>query len=145
MADNAGNTVSTVVPTMRYRNARAAIDWLCRAFGFEQHLIVAGDNGAIAHAQLAFGNGMVMLGSASDDGFGKLVRPPVEAGGVNTQSPYVIVNDADRHLARAVAAGAEIVIDIKDEDYGGRGYTCRDPEGHIWNFGTYDPWAAKHS
>jgi len=87
MADNACNTVSTVVPTMRYRNARAAIDWLCRAFGFEQHLVVASDNGAIAHAQLAFGNGMVMLGSASDDGFGKLVRPPIEAEGVNTQSP----------------------------------------------------------
>ena len=58
-----------------------------------------------------------------------------------TQSPYVIVADADAHYARAKAAGAEIVMDIKDEDYGGRGYSCRDPEGHVWNFGTYDPWA----
>ncbi|TMB01350.1 MAG: glyoxalase, partial [Deltaproteobacteria bacterium] len=57
-----------------------------------------------------------------------------------TQSPYVIVADADAHYARAKAAGAEIVMDIKDEDYGGRGYSARDPEGHLWNFGTYDPW-----
>lgn len=64
------------------------------------------------------------------------------AGSVPSQSPYIILKDADKHYARAVAAGAEIVMDIKDEDHGGRGYSCRDPEGHIWNFGTYDPWAA---
>jgi uncharacterized glyoxalase superfamily protein PhnB len=62
-------------------------------------------------------------------------------GGVCTQSAYIIVEDADAHYARAVAAGAEIVMEIKDEDYGGRGYSCRDLEGHLWNFGTYDPWA----
>jgi uncharacterized glyoxalase superfamily protein PhnB len=55
------------------------------------------------------------------------------------------VDDADAHYARAAAAGAEIVLDIVDEDYGGRGYSCRDPEGHLWNFGTYDPWARDHS
>ena len=131
---------STVISTMRYRNAPAAIEWLCKAFGFEKHLVVPGTDGTIAHAQLTFGNGMIMLGSARDDEFGRLVKVPADVRAV-TQSAYIIVKDADEHYARARAAGAEIVMDIKDEDYGGRGYSCRDPEGHLWNFGTYDPWA----
>ena len=57
------------------------------------------------------------------------------------RAPYIIVNDADAHYAKAKAAGAEILFDIADQDHGGRAYTCRDPEGHVWNFGTYDPWA----
>jgi uncharacterized glyoxalase superfamily protein PhnB len=129
-----------VICTMRYRDAAAAIDWLCEAFGFERHLVVPGENGTIEHAQLVFGNGMIMLGTAREDAFGRLVEPPADAGGVVTQSVYVIVFDADAHYERAVAAGAAIVIDIVDEDYGGRGYSCRDPEGHVWTFGTYDPW-----
>ena len=141
MADNAKNTTATVIPTMNYNDAGAAIEWLCDAFGFEKHLVVPGENGTIAHAELVFGNGMIMLGSAREDAFGKLQKPPRALGGVGSQSPYIVVEDADKHYARAVAAGAEIVIDIKDEDYGGRGYSCRDPEGHLWNFGTFDPWA----
>jgi len=142
MADNAKNTTTTVIPTLRYRDAPAAIEWLCEAFGFEKHLVVPGESQTIAHAQLVFGNGMVMLGSALDREFDKLQKPPSAAGSVPSQSPYIILEDADQHYARAVAAGAEIVMDIKDQDHGGRGYSCRDPEGHIWNFGTYDPWAA---
>jgi uncharacterized glyoxalase superfamily protein PhnB len=83
---------------------------------------------------------MIMVGSTVDSEFGKLMRQPDEIGGFTTQSPYVIVADADMVYARAKLAGAVILIDIKDEDYGGRGFTCRDLEGHIWNFGTYDPW-----
>ena len=85
---------------------------------------------------------MVMLGSARESEFDNLQKPPSVFGGAVSQSPYIVVEDADKHYARAVAAGAEIVMEIKDEDYGGRGYSCRDPEGHIWNFGSYDPWAA---
>lgn len=134
-------TNATVIPSMRYEDAPAAIEWLCGAFGFEKHLVVPGEKGEILHAQLTFGNGMIMLGSASSEGeFGKYVKPPRATGGIGTQSPYVIVADADEHYRRAVAAGARIVIDIRDEDYGGRGYSCLDPEGHVWNFGTYDPW-----
>ncbi|MCH8132774.1 MAG: glyoxalase [Myxococcales bacterium] len=140
MADNAKNTTTTVIPTLRYQDAPAAIEWLCEAFGFEKHLVVPGENGTIAHAQLVFGNGMIMLGSALDREFDKLQKPPNALGNVPSQSPYIILEDADKHYARAVAAGAEIVMDIKDEDHGGRGYSCRDPEGHLWNFGTYDPW-----
>jgi uncharacterized glyoxalase superfamily protein PhnB len=79
--------------------------------------------------------------STREDKFGRWVTPPRDTGGVGTQSAYVIVEDADAHYARAKAAGAEIVMEIEDQDYGGRLYSCRDPEGHLWNFGTYDPWA----
>jgi len=132
---------ANIIPTMRYRDAARAIEWLCRAFGFERHLVVPGEQGTIAHAQLTLGNGMIMLGSARNDEFGKLQKPPADVGGAGTQSPYIIVPDADAHHARAVAAGARVVYPLKDEEYGGRGYSCLDPEGHLWNFGTYDPWA----
>jgi uncharacterized glyoxalase superfamily protein PhnB len=141
MNTHAMETVATVIPTLRYRDAPAAIDWLCRAFGFEKHLVVPGENNTIAHAQLTFGKGMIMLGSARDDAFGRHLNPPRDLGGSGTQGAYLVVADADAHHARAVAAGAQIVDDIKDEDYGGRGYSCLDPEGHLWSFGTYDPWA----
>jgi uncharacterized glyoxalase superfamily protein PhnB len=134
-------TAPRIIPTLRYRDAAAAIDWLSRAFGFERHAVYPGEDGTIAHAQLTFGNGMIMLGSARDDAFGKLQKTPAAVGGVGTQSAYVIVPDADAHHARAVAAGARVVYPLTDEDYGGRGYSCLDPEGHLWNFGTYDPWA----
>ena len=137
------DTTATVIPSLRYQDAPKAIDWLCRAFGFERHLVVPGEGDTIAHAQLTFGRGMIMLGSsgAHGGGFDELVKAPGEVGGIGTQSPYVIVDDADAHLVRARAAGAEIVLDIEDKAYGGRGYTCRDLEGHVWSFGTYDPWA----
>ena len=131
---------SVIIPTMRYKDAPAAIEWLCRAFGFERHLVVPGENGTIAHAQLSFGNAMIMLGSESDDEFGEMLRTPKDLNGFNTQTAYIVVEEIDEHYKKAIAAGAEIVLDIKDEDYGGRGYSCRDPEGHIWNFGSYNPW-----
>lgn len=140
MSKTATKIVASVIPTMRYRNATHAIEWLCNAFGFKKHLVVPAEEGAIAHAQLTFGNGMIMLGSHRDDEFGKLQKVPADCGNVGTQSAYVIVDDADAHYKHAVANGAEIVYDIRDEDYGGRGYSCKDLEGHLWNFGTYNPW-----
>ena len=140
MSDLAKNTKATVIPCLRYRDAPAAIEWLCRAFGFEKHLVVPNQDGTIAHAQLSFGAGMVMLGSVVESEFGRLMKQPDEIGGAETQTAYVVVSNADTVYARAKAAGATIVMDIKDEDYGGRGFTCRDPEGHLWSFGTYDPW-----
>ena len=141
---NAKDTTATVIPGLRYEDAPKAIDWLCRAFGFEKQLVVPGEGDTIAHAQLTFGRGMIMLGTARKHGgpFDKLQKTVGEVGGVGTQSPYVIVEDADTHLARARAAGAQIVIDIEDADYGGRGYSCLDLEGNLWSFGTYDPWSA---
>ena len=142
MSTLARSTKATVIPSLRYRNAAAAIEWLCSVFGFEKHAVYPNPDGTIAHAQLSFGNGMIMLGSVSrkDSEWGLLIKQPDEIDGAETQSAYLIVSDADAVYANAKAAGAEILLDIKDEDYGGRGFTCRDLEGHIWNFGTYDPW-----
>lgn len=135
------NTTSNLIPCLRYRDVPAALEWLCRAFGFEQQRVIKDEQVGIIHAQLSFGSGMVMLGPVVDSEYGRQVRQPDEVGGVSTQSTYVIVNSADGLYNQAKAAGAEIVIELKDEDYGGRGFSCRDLEGHLWNFGTYDPWS----
>lgn len=132
---------ATIIPTLRYDDAAAAIDWLCRAFGFERHLVVPGEDGRIAHAQLTLGDGMIMLGSAGDDTFDRLQRTPQQVGGIGTQSPYIVVDDVDAHCSRAVAAGARVAVPPEDQDHGGRFYACHDPEGHLWNFGSYDPWS----
>lgn len=133
-------TGSTVIPCLRYRSAAAAIEWLCENFGFEKGLVVPGDGDEIAHAQLKHGEGMVMLGSVTDTEFGRLMKQPDEIGGAETQTAYVVVSDADSIYQRAKAAGARVAIEVRDEDYGGRGFSCYDLEGHLWNFGTYNPW-----
>ena len=142
MPNLAKGTRSSVIPVLRYREATAAIEWLCEAFGFEKNLVVPNEDATIAHAQLSFGNGMIMLGSVpkNETDFGRLMKQPDEIGGAETQSAYVVVEDADAAYARAKAAGARIANEIKDEDYGGRGFSCHDLEGHLWSFGTYDPW-----
>ncbi len=132
---------ATIIPTLRYQNAPAAIDWLCDAFGFEKHLVVTGENGVIEHAQLTLNGGMIMLGSARDAAFDQLQKIPADVGGVCTQSPYIVVDDVDAHFRKAAAAGAEIVMQPEDQDYGGRLYSCKDSEGHLWNFGSYNPWS----
>ena len=143
MSSLAKNTRSTIIPGMGYRDAAAAIEWLCNVFGFEKHAVYPGEGGTIMHAELSFGNGMIMCGSIKDTPIWRYIKQPDEIGGCETQIPFVLVNDADAVYQRAKAAGAEILLDIKTEDYGSRGFTCRDLEGHIWNFGTYDAWATK--
>lgn len=130
-----------VMPGFRCRDAAREVDWLCDAFGFERHLVVPDEKGGVVHAQLRFRNGLVMLGPAGDAEFDQWVKPPDTNAGVNTQSIYVLVDDVDKHCERARSAGAEILVEPMDPEYGGRMYTCRDPEGQIWSFGTYDPLA----
>jgi uncharacterized glyoxalase superfamily protein PhnB len=139
MAHSAKKTTATVIPTMLYRDAPAAIDWLCNVLGFERRAVYPSEGNTVAHAELTFGNGMIMLGSAKEEGYGKLVTTPEKLGGT-TQSAYVIVTDSDALYERVKAAGAEIVRELNTTDYGSREFACRDPEGHLWNFGTYDPW-----
>lgn len=143
MSDTPKNCRSTVIPALRYRNAPAAIEWLCQVFGFEKHAVYPNADGTIAHAELTFGNGMIMLGSMNESPYGKLIKQPDEIGMASTQSPCLIVNDADAVYSRATAAGAEIVMAIEDQEYGGRAFACRDMEGHLWNVGTYDPWETR--
>ena len=127
-----------IFPALRYEDASAAIKWLCDAFGFHEKLIVEGEAGSIAHAELRLGSGIVMLGSAKEDGLGK---SPGRQGEVSSVV-YICVTDADAHCKRAKEAGAEVLRELADTDYGSREYTVRDLEGHVWSFGTYDPTAS---
>jgi uncharacterized glyoxalase superfamily protein PhnB len=131
---------STIFPGLRYRNAPAAIDWLEKVFGFKRHAVHEGENGIILHAELTLGNGMILLGSGKDDEQGRGFKSPVELGGVETCSLYIVVPDADAAHARAVAAGANVTTPLHDTPYGSRDFTVKDPEGHSWYLGTYDPW-----
>ena len=131
---------STVIPSLRYKDAPAAIEWLCRAFGFEKSSVYPNPDGTIAHAQLTLGDGMIMLGSVADNEHGKLMRQPSEIGGGNTHGIYLVVADCDAVYRQAKAAGGVMVMDIEDKEYGGRGFTCQDSEGYLWSVGNYDPW-----
>jgi uncharacterized glyoxalase superfamily protein PhnB len=134
-------TGSTVVPMVRYRDVPAAIAWLQRAFGFVPGRVARAEDGSISYAQMRFGSGMIIVGPVDEGALGKLMVQPADVGGVETQVCYLVVQRAKAQYARAKAAGA-IVIDLDEEDNGGgRGFSCRDPEGHIWTFGSYDPWA----
>lgn len=134
---------SSIMPSLRYRDAHAAIDWLCRALGFERHAVYEDDRGGIAHAQLRHGSGMIMLGSVREDAFGCQTIQPDQTGGRVTQSAYIVVADCKAHYALARAAGARIVDAYEEKDYGGAGYSCLDPEGHLWSIGSYDPWQTR--
>ena len=118
-----------IYPSMRYRDSRAAIDWLERAFGFSRHAVHDGPDGTVAHAELRYGDGLVMLGSwRGDDDH----RRPGQGWA------YVAVDDLEAHLGQARAAGAEVVDGPQHEEYGSF-YGARDPEGNLWSFGTYRP------
>jgi uncharacterized glyoxalase superfamily protein PhnB len=131
---------STIIPALRYADAPAAIEWLCNVLGCTKHAVYANPDGTIAHAELALGGGMIMLGSAKDDEHGRRFKSPSEVGGNETRSAYVVVADTDAVYAKAHAAGAVIVREIQNTDYGSREFTLLDPEGHSWSVGTYDPW-----
>jgi uncharacterized glyoxalase superfamily protein PhnB len=130
------------MPALRYRNAPGAIDWLCQVFGFERHALYANPDGTVAHAELTLNGGMIMLGSAKEDEHAQRFRSPDELNGVETRGVYIVVADADQVHARAVAAGATILRPLQNTDYGSREFAVKDPEGHSWSAGTYDPWAA---
>ena len=146
MNQYARNCPSTVIPGLRYRNAKAMIDWLCNAFGFERRAVYSGPGDIVQHSELTFGNGMIMIGSVENESASSsLMKQPDEIGGAETQSVSLLVADCDAIYSSAMAAGAVIVFELREMEYGGSSFTCRDPEGHIWHFGTYDPWTADHS
>lgn len=124
-----------ILPTFRYRDAAAMIDWLVAAFGFR--VIHRHDHdGRVAHAELALGNSFIMLGGVAEDTFGSFVGTPGEQGG---KSVYVTVSDIDGCFDRATAAGARILKQPTETDYDTRHFVCADPEGNVWTFGTYRP------
>jgi uncharacterized glyoxalase superfamily protein PhnB len=133
-----------IIPTLRYADAPRAIDFLCAAFGFERHAVYADeqDPTLIHHAQLLWRDRMVMISSAIETEHAQAagMKTVTEAGGA-TMGLYLTVDDVDAHAERARAAGADIFRAPEDASYGGRGYSARDPEGNVWSFGSYDPWA----
>jgi len=142
MAQNyAKDCRSSVIPALRYRDAHQAIDFLVAAFGFEKQAVYDGPNNTVMHAQLTFCNGMVMLGSASNEGeWNKWMAQPDEIGGRETMTPCLIVSDAAAVYASAKAAGAQIITELAEMPYGGKAFACTDLEGHRWSIGEYDPW-----
>ncbi len=132
---------STVIPSFRYRDAPAAIVWLETVLGFARKAVYDGPDGTVAHAELVLGTGMIMLGSASNvSPYPDRVGTPEELGGRVTSPMYVMVEDCEPVWARAQAAGAEIVMELRTMEYGGKAFTMRDPEGFVWAVGEYDPW-----
>ena len=126
--------VPNIFPALKYKDAPRAIDWLGKAFGFEKQFVVPGEHDTVAHAQLRNGAGMIMMGSAGEP-------DPANPWTTEPYGIYVVVKDIDAHYARAKGAGAKIERPLTDTDYGAREYSVRDLEGHLWSFGTYDPYA----
>ncbi len=131
------SATSGIYASLTYDDATSAIEWLCRAFGFEKRLVVPGPNGSVKHSELSLGGDVIMVSSAKPE---HQRAGPRSLGGTN-QGLCVRVSDPDAHHARAKKAGAVIVEPLHDADYGSRGYMCRDLEGHWWYFGTYSPGA----
>ena len=122
----------TVFPALKYKDGHAAVDWLARAFGFHKTAAYAAADGSLAHAELSMDAGIVMLGTIT-------APDPANPWADAPSGIYVHVKDIEAHFARAKAAGADIVRPLADTEYGSREYTARDPEGHLWSFGTYRP------
>jgi uncharacterized glyoxalase superfamily protein PhnB len=122
----------TVWPTVQYADARAGIRFLVEVFGFQETLVVPGDTeDVIVHAELRWppGGGVMLGSSGAGDVLGDVP--------LGIASVYAVTDEPDALFERATAAGAEVVRGLKDEDYGSRGFTVRDPEGNYWSFGTY--------
>lgn len=124
-----------IFPGFRYKNAPKAIAWLAEAFGFEQRFVVPGPDDTIAHAQLMLGSGLIMLGSLPGE------PDPDNPWDAVRYGTYIHVPDIEAHYARARAAGARIVRELQDTQYGSREFSVEDLEGNLWSFGTYDPLA----
>lgn len=131
-------TSPSICPTLLYKDAKAAIRLLKDAFGFTEVSVYEGEDGSVLHAELSYGNGVVMLGSAGRGGVFADAMAGAGPAGV-----YVVVDDVDAHHERALARGVEILMPPTDQDYGSRDYAARDAEGNVWSFGTYAPGAAE--
>ena len=135
------NSTARVVTAIRYRDVEGAADWLRAAFGFELRAKVLDDDGRARMVQLTHGNHLFIMLPVGASELDTMMRQPDEIGGAETQTCYLVVDDIERHHDRAKAAGADIVSALKPFDKSGHGYICRDLEGHLWSFGSHDPWS----
>lgn len=120
--------MSTISPIIPYRDVRAAIDFLCDAFGFERHQVHQGEDGDLQHVELRLGDDVIM-------------PAPTRMGEPGHAQTYVVVSHPDAHHDHAKAAGAHVTMELRDTDYGSRDYAAKDVEGNTWYFGTYRPLA----
>ena len=127
---------------LHYRDPAHAVAWICHALGFSRTHVDCDAEGQLQYAQLRLGNALVIVAPVGNAAFDGLMRQPDEVGGAVTNISYFVVDDIDAHYAQARASGAAIAVELGDYDGGGRGYTCKDPEGHAWSFGSYNPWIA---
>ena len=131
-----------LIPATRYADPEAALTFLRDGLGLTEHAVYRDDDGRIVHVQLRLGKGLFMFGPADAGGaFDALLVSPSEAGGRETTTIYAVVDDVVAQHARAVAAGARIVMPLADQGHGGSAFSLADPEGHIWTFGDYNPEA----
>lgn len=128
-----GMSHQSVFPSLRYADAAAAIAWIERVLGLTVDLVVEGDGGLVAHAQLSHRGSSILVGSVGSGDNAQLEPRPGPAW------VYLVVDEVEPHFAAAVAEGADVVEPVRNEDHGGRGYTVRDPEGNLWSVGSYRP------
>lgn len=125
-----------IFPTQRYRDPDAAMAWLAQTLGFKEHMVARGEGNIVEHAQMSLGASIIMLGQMRDDAYGRLLGDP---DGRRTDGLYVAVEDVDALHAKVVESGTKIESAPHDTSYGSRDFSCRDPEGNLWCFGTYWP------
>lgn len=115
-----------------YKDPSAALNWLEQAFGFERSMVITGQDGTLSHSEMRFADGVIYVGWE----WAGHTASPASIAGKNTQSIHVRIEDGiDAHCERARVAGAIVLSEPKDEFYGDRTYSARDPEGHVWTFG----------
>ncbi|WP_099865050.1 VOC family protein [Pararhizobium haloflavum] len=124
-----------IFPTFRCNDPDTVIAWLCDVVGFAERVVYR-SGGHVVHAELAYGSSIIMLGRHREDGYGQLVGDPA---GRRTDAIYIAVDDADALFARIKASGVTIEAEPYDTNYGSRDFSCRDPDGNLWAFGTYWP------
>ncbi len=132
MAQNPPKGMQRIVPYLYYEDGAAALEFLSKAFGFQERMKVARGDGSLMHAEAGFQDNVVMLGTPVEES--GTPKPTSEA--IRHSSVMCYVDDVDGHYARAQAAGATIVQELADQDYGARMYSAADPEGHVWHFAT---------
>jgi uncharacterized glyoxalase superfamily protein PhnB len=132
-------SLPSLYPFLRYQDPEAALRFLQEAFGFEERVVYRSPDGKLAHVELTLGHGLIMFGGVSpEDPLGMTASAGVPQ---KNQGVYAVVKDPDAHHARAKAAGARVVMALRDTEYASREYTAADPEGNLWSFGTYEPLA----
>lgn len=136
MNATAATEAPRIFATFRYRDPEAIMQWLTETVGFHTLACYRADDGSVAHAELAFGSSIIMLGHAKDDDYGAMVGQSGQTGG---KSLYIAVDDVDALFAKVEKAGTKIEEGLVDRDHGSREFICRDAEGNLWCFGTYWP------